>query len=83
MKVFSTKSDPKLDQIEATQAKVDSLKNQIPDDLLKDCQWLYPIKDNTKESRVMSQIENARRLKECYILNNAKREYLEELRKQK
>lgn len=83
MKVFSTKSDPKLDQIEATQAKVDSLKNQITDDLLKPCQWLYPIKDETKNSRVTSMVKNAKRLKECYILNNAKREYLEELRKQK
>ena len=83
MKVFSTKNDQTLDKIEATEEKINDIQSkQITEDLLKKCQWLYPIKDKSKEARVMAQVENARRLKECYIINNTKREYLESLRQQ-
>lgn len=60
--------------------KVEELKYNIPESLLKDCEWFYPIQSPTKEALLTASKVNAQRFEECYYLNRSKAEFLKVMR---
>lgn len=66
--------------IQEIQDKVNTITYNIPDELLEECQWFYPVSRNTQEGRVVAITENLKRQEECYYLNDAKLQFLKALR---
>lgn len=78
MKSISTKDSN--DQIEAIRTKVERITYDVPEELLKECEWLAPLESNTKKDRVQTITTNIERHVECYHLNDAKLQFLRALR---
>ena len=71
---------PSEEQIVQIQEKIVKITYDVPEELMRECQWLSPLKDNTRQARVQAITTNIERQVECYHLNNAKLEFLKALR---
>ena len=67
-------------QIVEIQEKIVKITYEVPDILMKECQWLAPLKGNTKQDRVQAITTNIERQVECYHLNQSKLKFLKALR---
>ena len=75
MSIFATKN-PRLEQIEQIQTNIDKINREVPEEVLQECEWIYPLKGNTQVDLAETDKINIKRQEECYYLNNAKIDFI-------